>query len=142
MADRVTSLLESALVQSASKARASTLVMAVLRSTATTGSTPGANTPLLAWDRSATLRRPYVWRSRLKLNEYPTAYSIAQVRAADYASLTFRLYADGVKIYERVVTSEAAFTLPEIAANRTEIELLGTSQIQLVQIADDPEELV
>ncbi len=95
---------------------------------------------LLEWD-SAPTRRPYTWRSKLFLNPYPTSWQAAQVRAEDYADLTFSLYRNGVLVYQRPVTSEAEFTLPPNPHRDTEIAITGTSTVRLVEIAEDMAEL-
>lgn len=95
---------------------------------------------LLAWD-SASTRRPYRWRSRLYLNRIPASYQAAQVRAEDYASLTMRIYAEGVLLFERVILSKEQFVIPPLPQCNTEIELEGTSRVYTVEIAEDMEEL-
>lgn len=95
---------------------------------------------LLAWDTGAS-RRPYRWRSRLHLNPVPTSYQAAQVRAADYDDLTLRIFADGVLLFERAVTSDAPFTLPPLPQRETLIEIEGASTVQFVEIAEDMMEL-
>lgn len=102
---------------------------------------PGAsNLNLLAWD-SAADRRVYRWRSKLFLNPIPSSYQAAHVRALDYADITLRIIADGVVIFERVVTSDAPFTLPPLPQRETLIEIEGTSTVRVVEIANDMEEL-
>lgn len=95
---------------------------------------------LLAWD-AGTARRPYRWRSRLHLNPVPTSYQAAQVRAADYDDLTLRIFADGVLLFERVITSDQPFVTPPLPQRGTYIELEGTSRAFLVELAEDMEEL-
>lgn len=95
---------------------------------------------LLAWD-SAPTRRSYRWRSRLHLNPVPTSYQAAQVRAADYADLTLRIFADGALLFERAITSDRQFVIPPLPQRETYIELEGTSRVYLVEIADNMEEL-
>lgn len=95
---------------------------------------------LLAWDSSGT-RRPYTWRSKLYLNAYPASFQAAQVRARDYASLTLRIYGDGALIHQQAITSKQEFVIPPLPQDTTEIELVGTSQVYLVEIAEDMTEL-
>ncbi|MBA4285472.1 MAG: hypothetical protein C0434_08075 [Xanthomonadaceae bacterium] len=96
---------------------------------------------LLEWD-AATTRRPYTWRSKLYLNPYPTAWMAAQVRAQDYDSLALRIIRDGgVLLYQKVVTGRDEFLLPAFPQYSTEIELVGTSRVQAVEIAEDMDEL-
>ncbi|WP_043767478.1 hypothetical protein [Algiphilus aromaticivorans] len=84
----------------------------------------------------------YVWRSALYQLPYPASFAHAQVRAADYSDLKFRVYADGALIRDGAVTSVDDFVLPSVdAAREWEIELEGTSRVQRVEIAEDSEEL-
>ncbi|GAP37392.1 hypothetical protein ABXN37_19915 [Piscinibacter sakaiensis] len=84
----------------------------------------------------------YVYRGRL--NELPrdAAMIYARVRAAGYANLVVRFYADGVLVKKKVVSSDALFTLPapEDAA-AWEIELMGTSTVRSAAAAEDALEL-
>lgn len=96
--------------------------------------------PLFAWD-SGTNQRRYRWRSRLYLNRHPVSFQAAQVRARDYDDLTMRIYADGALIFERVITSDKEFTTPPLAQRETEIELEGTSQVYLIELAESMDEL-
>jgi hypothetical protein len=48
------------------------------------------------------------------------------------------LYADGTLLSEDVIISETPFTLPLVDDYTTfEIELLGTSRVRTVQVAED-----
>jgi len=83
----------------------------------------------------------YRWRSKLWLTP-PSAFSIAQVRAESYDNLLVRFYANGAQLYETVVTQETEFVLPMAdAATQFEIEILGTSPVRVVQMAEDVLEL-
>lgn len=85
---------------------------------------------------------PRTWRGKLNLLERPTAFTICQVKAEDYASIILRLYADGTLLTEVTVTSQEEFTLPLGNEYTTfEIELYGTSRIYSVQVAEDVLEL-
>ena len=68
---------------------------------------------------------------------------IARVRAEDYDNILFRVYGDGVQVDEIAVTSEEEFTLPAVDVySKVEIEVLGTSTIREIQIAEDVMELI
>lgn len=85
---------------------------------------------------------PRTWRGKLNLLERPTAFAICQVRAADYASILLRLYADGALLVEVSVTSQEEFTLPLADEYATfEIEVYGTSRVYSIQVAEDVMEL-
>ena len=67
---------------------------------------------------------------------------MARVRADDYDNILLRVYGDGVQVDEVVVTGEEEFTLAETDAYRKlEIEVLGTSTIREIQLAEDVREL-
>lgn len=84
----------------------------------------------------------YRWRSKLWMLEHPAWFSIAQVRAQDYANLVMRVYGDGVQIDEVVIADETEFTLAATDEYRTlEIEFIGTSTVRLGQAAEDVSEL-
>lgn len=80
----------------------------------------------------------FQWRGKLNLLPNPTAFCYCQVRALDYTNMVLRLYGDGVLFFDRVITSQAPFTLPLIDAyNSFEIEIIGTSTVRTVQVAED-----
>ena len=84
----------------------------------------------------------YRWRSKLWLLERPATMLIAQVRAEDYDNVLFRVYGDGVQIDEMVITEETEFTLTAVDEYATlQLEVLGTSPVQVMQVAEDVSEL-
>lgn len=85
----------------------------------------------------------YLWSGKLWLNPEPKTWPWVRVRAADYDDLAIEFYADGVLLYQRIVTSSAAFRLPE-RGTYDEIYwcAIGTSRVRTVEIADDIAELV
>jgi hypothetical protein len=83
-------------------------------------------------------RMVYRWRGKLNLLAHPAAFNYCQVRADDFDNLVLRLYADGTLLSEDVIISETPFTLPLVDDYTTfEIELLGTSRVRTVQVAED-----
>ncbi|MGE4074964.1 MAG: hypothetical protein AB7F22_05395 [Reyranella sp.] len=85
----------------------------------------------------------YRWKGKLWLLPYPSTMLIAQVKAEDYDNILFRVYGDGVQVDEIAVTSEEEFTLPAVDVySKVEIEVLGTSTIREIQIAEDVMELI
>lgn len=85
----------------------------------------------------------YRWKGKLWLLPYPLTMLIAQVKAEDYDNILFRVYGDGVQVDEIAVTSEEEFTLPAVDVySKVEIEVLGTSTIREIQIAEDVMELI
>lgn len=85
----------------------------------------------------------YRWKGKLWLLPYPSTMLIAQVKAEDYDNILFRVYGDGVQVDEIAVTSEEEFTLPAVDVySKVEIEVLGTSAIREIQIAEDVMELI
>lgn len=84
----------------------------------------------------------YRWRSKLWLFDRPATMLMCQVKAEDYDNLLLRLYGDGTQIDEIVVESEEEFTLTTVDEyTRFEIEILGTSRVRTVQVAEDVAEL-
>lgn len=85
----------------------------------------------------------YSWKSKLWLEPYPAWHPIAQVRAQTYDNTLFRIYGDGVLLDEIVVDGEVEFTTtpPDAAYRRFQIEILGTDNVELLQVADDVTEL-
>lgn len=80
----------------------------------------------------------YRWRGKLNLLPHPTAYTYCQLRALDYANLVLRMYGDGVLFFERRITSQEPFTLPLSAPYSSfELELVGTSTVRTLQVAED-----
>ena len=85
----------------------------------------------------------YRWLSKLWLLERPAWFTIAQVRAADFANLLLRVYGDGVQIDEIVIENGTEFTLVEADEYETlQFEVLGTSTVRVIQAAEDVTELV
>jgi hypothetical protein len=83
----------------------------------------------------------YQWKGKLNLLPYSASFNFFQVRAEDFANLVMRIYADGVLIFEQAITSQEPGTLPLLDSyNRVEIELIGTSRVYTVQIAEGIEE--
>lgn len=84
----------------------------------------------------------YRWKGKLWLLPYPSTMLIAQVKAEDYDNILFRVYGDGAQVDEIAVTSEEEFTLLAVNVySKVEIEVLGTSTIREIQIAEDVMEL-
>jgi len=84
----------------------------------------------------------YRWRGKLYLMPWPTTLKVCRVRAAAFDNLVLRVYANGVQIMKKVLTSEPAFTLPARKAYTSyEFELMGTSTVRGHQAAEDMGEL-
>jgi hypothetical protein len=98
-------------------------------------------TTIFAFDSAADLLA-YRWRSKLWFLESPTTFGYCRVLAADYTNLLVRFYGDGVQFYEVAVTSQFVFVLPRVASYRQfEIEILGTSTVQSIEVSEDVAEL-
>lgn len=82
------------------------------------------------------------WRGKLNLLPNPTTFVIAQVKADDYLNLVLKLYADGVLFFEQAIVSSEEFTVPMVDEYVTfEWEVVGTSRVRTLQIAEDVMEL-
>ena len=84
----------------------------------------------------------YRYKGKLHLLERPAWMSMAQVRGGDYSNLLIRVYGDGVQLDEIAVPGETEFTLTN-ADEYTELqkEILGTSTVRSMQVAEDVSEL-
>nr|WP_298166502.1 hypothetical protein [uncultured Pseudomonas sp.] len=96
---------------------------------------------VVAWGKGA----PMNMRWRSKVNELPPGtgnFSCAKVIAREYP-VTLRLIADG-QVMEMAVESRKIFRLPAGYANSRdwEIEVEGTREVQSIQIATSPSEIV
>lgn len=97
---------------------------------------------IFRYDAHATNRIRYQWRGKLNLMDYETTFHFAKVEAGDFTNLVLRVYADGVLIYTRQVTSAKAFRIPGTSCYSTyEVELVGTSRARSVQLAETVAEL-
>lgn len=97
---------------------------------------------IAAFEGDADNRMTFRWKGKLWLLPAQAAMMMARVRAEDYDNILLRVYGDGVQVDEVVVTSEEEFTLAETDAYRKlEIEVLGTSTIREIQLAEDVREL-
>lgn len=85
---------------------------------------------------------PYLWTSKKFLQPYPNCYRYAAVRAVDYDDVWLILWTEGGSYYSLQVTGPDAFVLPDIIGNWFEISIVGTSEVENVQVADDVEEFV
>jgi hypothetical protein len=91
----------------------------------------------------ATAKMIYRWRSKLNLMAYPTTFHFAKIQANDFTNVIARFYVDGVLLYQKVVTTNSEFRIPEkLAQNSFEMELIGTSSMRGFQVAQDVIELI
>lgn len=80
----------------------------------------------------------YQWRGKLNLLPYIACFSYFQVKALDFTNVLVRIYADGDLIFEEAITSKEPGTLPLLDGyDSCEIEILGTSRVYEVQLAED-----
>ena len=101
-----------------------------------------AGNVIAAFEGDADNRMTFRWKGKLWLLPAQATMMMARVRAEDYDNILLRVYGDGVQVDEVVVTSEEEFTLAETDAYRKlEIEVLGTSTIREIQLAEDVREL-
>jgi hypothetical protein len=79
----------------------------------------------------------YQWRSKTYVTPRPANFGVGRVRAASYASLTFKLYGDGVLRHTQTVASDTPFRLPAgYVATAWEIEVSGTDDVYQVLVAE------
>lgn len=99
---------------------------------------------IVRWDEGGS-DLTYTWRSKEFVTGRPTALTVARVLAANYTSLTFKLYADGVLVHTESVSNGKPFRMPrDYAAGKArafQFELTGTSPVKQVDIAENVSEL-
>jgi hypothetical protein len=84
----------------------------------------------------------YLYRGKLNLLPRPAAPQYCQVQAEDYVDITLRLYGNGDLIYDVQVESAEEFTLPTLDEYKTyELEVIGTSRVRRIQVAETIDEL-
>lgn len=99
------------------------------------------NNEITEWN-TGTSNLTYVWKSKQFLAERPVNFGCCQVFADSYASLTLKVYADGVLKHTQTVTSAEPFRLPSgYRARVWEIEVTGTDTISKVFMATSMNEL-
>jgi hypothetical protein len=82
----------------------------------------------------------YVWRSKIFSTPRKLNFSAARIHAA--GSVTVRVFADGVKRFDTVVTGSNPFRLPGgFQADEWQIELEGTSEVFAFEVAETMAEL-
>lgn len=91
--------------------------------------TDGWSGTVLEFDSGA--EREYLWRSKV-FETTPTSFSAGRIAADyDFSSAVFRLYADGVLVFTRSVTSSEPFRLPAFGlARRWQFELEGKAPLE------------
>jgi hypothetical protein len=83
----------------------------------------------------------YLWR-KFYLLRRSAAFVYCQVEAGDFTNLLLNFYANGELLFTQVVASDEPFTLPLQDEYRNfEIEIVGTSRVQNVKVAEDIREL-
>lgn len=93
---------------------------------------------IFEWEGSLTgALKTFVWKSAK--HRFPRLVNLgaASVEAESYASLTFKLYADGTLKHTQTVTDGEPFRLPGgYLANIYQVELTGTDTVNGVSIAE------
>lgn len=99
---------------------------------------PGGTTDI-PYDRAP--KAEYVWRSKKYMMPAITTWSCAKV-VHKCGCVRLRLYIDGCVAYDSVVRGSKPFTLPsQLAGTTLEIELIGTAEVEDVQVASSMREL-
>lgn len=109
-----------------------------------TAPTIGASPEIYAFDSpDATSDMVYQWKGKLNRLPHPLNFVYCQVKAADYDNVILNLYADEVLLFTQVLVDKEPFTLPMLDQYETfEVELVGTSRIESVRLAESIEELM
>ena len=90
----------------------------------------------------STSKRAYSWKSKEHYTNRPICPGVAKVSADSYASLTFKLFADGVLKHTQTVTGNNIFRLPGgYQAKSFHIVLSGTDAVNEVCVYESPGEI-
>lgn len=101
-----------------------------------------SNVNIYEFDADPSHNMVYRWRGALNLVDYPTTMHFSKVEGGDYTNLIARFYADGALVYQKVITGNTEFRVPEKLANTSiEMELIGTSTVRSHQLTQDVTEL-
>lgn len=100
---------------------------------------------LASWNTGGS-KMQYTWRSKVFQFPYGTTVQAGQTKGDTYGSgVTFNVYGDGNLFHTATVTSEVEFviTTPTNPSFRKEyfIELIGTANLKVAEIANGMEEL-
>ena len=87
-------------------------------------------------------RQTYKWHGKLYRHVKPNCFSCAQVFRAPEGDVTFSLYVDGDKKFEKEITDNEPFRLPgDYLGVDFEYRLEGTAKVYFVAISDSVSEL-
>ncbi|HEY0960909.1 MAG TPA: hypothetical protein VGE69_00955 [Pseudomonadales bacterium] len=95
---------------------------------------------VVAWDAGDPLE--YAWKSKEFVSPRPSNFTAARVTAKDYDSLTLKAYVGGVLTHTQAITDAEPFRLPFKPDRRFQFILSGTSEVELVEIAESVQEIV
>ena len=94
------------------------------------------------FDSHATNNMVFRFRGKMNFLPYPIGMQRARITCFDYANVVVRFYGDGVLLYTKLVTDGTEFAVPtDTSYSEFEIELMGTSSIQIASAAEHVEEL-
>lgn len=98
------------------------------------------NGSIVTFDTGTDLQ--YTWRSKRYIYNKPVNMTAVRVVADDYDDITLVTYANGVQHDSRAVTSRAVFRIPYANGYEWQYELIGTSKVTSIELAETPDELV
>lgn len=99
---------------------------------------------VLQFDQHASNLLTYDYKSKEFYERALTNYGCGRIES-DFSggAITLKLYADGTLKSTKTVSSTAIFRLPSgYMANTHEIEVTGTSEIEIIELASTPDELM
>jgi hypothetical protein len=95
-----------------------------------------------AFDSDPSSLMNYRWKGRLNLLPRPSAPQYCRVQAEDFDSLLLTGTGDGTEQFEEAVVSGEEFTLPNLDEFSTyELEVVGTSTVRRIQVAESIDEI-
>jgi len=87
---------------------------------------------VVAWNEAADL--VYTWVSKEFVSRGTTMFGGARVLMSGAGSLEFKLFADGVEIHSKTVTSDEPFRLPKKRGRIFKVSLEGTAPVAQVDV--------
>lgn len=91
------------------------------------------------WDAGAT-PMTYTWRAKLYRSGWYRNYGYAKVEADAYP-VTFNMYSNGNLKFTKAIQNNLPFRLPSNDSRTTQVEVIGTSRVRIVSMAETGDEI-
>jgi len=91
--------------------------------------------------RGGTDKKKLKWKSK-EFEAVSSAFSCCRIVANDLSLVSFKLFADGVEVFNKPVGQVIqTFTLPSVRADKWQFEIESTSRVESIKIATSKQEL-